>query len=398
MKKHILFFIICLIQIKPIYSQINFKDGYFINEENQKINCLIKDLGWGSNPQSVEYKISQNGKIETADLDTVKEFGIGSAIKYIRRTVKIDFSSDKIGHLSNEKAPEFTEKQIFLKVLLEGKASLFQYKEGDLIYYFFSTDTTDIRPLIYKKYKSDQGNVKENNQFRQQLFVNFGVECFDSEEFKRLKYYTKDLIRLFIKYNECQKVEFVDFRENQPKMIFNLHMKAGLNQNTLSVKNFKASSVNMEFEAENNFKIGFESEFVLPVHGYKWSFALEPTYQYFKDKQQLDYETVTIDYQYLDLAFGIRHYFYFGSNSKLFLNGLLLFSIDMNSSIDYSSGTVLDIKTYPNFAAGFGYQFYDMFSLEFRYQTKRQILADYVNWDAKFNSLSLILGFVIFNQ
>jgi len=290
------------------------------------------------------------------------------------------------------------EKKVFLEVLVEGSASLFRYQQGDLTRFYFSTDTTEIVPLIFKQYKSDQDELKENAQFKQQLFVNLGVGCFKSEDFQRLKYYSKDLIKLFVEFNRCIESEFVDFSEDQPRMIFNLQMKAGFNRSSLLLKNFRASSVNTEFDIKNGFKLGLESEFVLPVRRNKWALTVEPTFQYFRDSQPLDYETVSVNYQYLDLALGIRHYFYFDNNSKFFLNGFVLFSFDLNSSIDYSSGTELDIKTYPNFAAGFGYQFNDKFSVECRYQTRRQILADYVNWDAQFNALSLVFGFVIFNQ
>lgn len=396
MKKLFLLIVFILIQIRPSFSQISFEEGYFINIDDQKINCLIKDLGWVNNPVQFEYKMFLDSELRTAEIGSVKEFGIKKTEKFERVKIKIDQSSLRVGELSTQREPEFSEKLVFLKVLVEGKASLYQYREGNLTRFFFKIDSTEILPLIFKNYRLENGGIKENNQFKQQLFVQLGTDCIAEEEFSKIKYYQSDLVHLFVQYNECQNTSFVNYDEKKPNVNFNFYLKLGGNHNTLSLQNYRASSVNANFQSQNNYKIGLEAEFVMPFHKEKWSLAVEPTYQYFKDQKELDYETVEINYQYIDLAIGIHHYFYFSERSKLFLNGFLLLSWDANSSIDYSSGTELDIKTYPHFGIGAGYQFYEKVSLEFRYLTKRQILYDYVNWNAEYNTFSIVLGYRVF--
>lgn len=396
MKKHILFILILFIQISSSLSQISFEEGYFINEDNHRIDCLIKDIGWLSNPIQFEYKLSHDSELKTADVGSVKEFGINGSEKFVRVKVKIDQSNYRAGEFSNKKEPEFSEEQVFLKVLVEGGVSLYQYREGNLTRFFIQTDTTEIIPLIFKKYKTENGGVRENNQFKQQLFVHLGDECISENEFSDIKYYLRDLVRLFVQYNQCQNVNYINFDERKAPINFNLYLKLGGNHNSLSLQNYRASSVNVDFESQNSFKIGLEAEFVLPYFKDKWSLAIEPTFQYFKDQQELDYETIGIDYQYIDVALGIRHYLYFSERSNLFLNGFLLLSWDSKASIDYSSGTELDIKTSPHFGIGIGYQYRRKLSMEFRYLTKRQLLSDYVNWDAEYNTVSLVLGYKVF--
>jgi hypothetical protein len=54
MKK--LFLLIILTQISlNCYSQINFEKGYFYNNENKKIECLIKNNDWLNNPTQIKY-------------------------------------------------------------------------------------------------------------------------------------------------------------------------------------------------------------------------------------------------------------------------------------------------------------------------------------------------------
>jgi hypothetical protein len=46
----------------------------------------------------------------------------------------------------------------------------------------------------------------------------------------------------------------------------------------------------------------------------------------------------------------------------------------------------------PNIALGAGYS-YDKYGVELRYFTKRNVLADYDNWDSEYKNISLILSY-----
>lgn len=106
------------------FSQIVFENGYFINESDQKINCLIRNVEWMNNPTSFQYKLSREDSVQKADTKTVKEFSIIGESKFIRATVKIDKSSNILEKLSSDRNPVFVEETLFLKLLVEGNASL----------------------------------------------------------------------------------------------------------------------------------------------------------------------------------------------------------------------------------------------------------------------------------
>jgi len=94
-----------------------------------------------------------NGDIETISFEEILEFGIEGASKFIRRSVLIDKSSD---HLSLEKAPSFELETLMLKVLVEGKASLYYYTQGSFQRFFFANNGSEIQQLVYKKYKKQR--------------------------------------------------------------------------------------------------------------------------------------------------------------------------------------------------------------------------------------------------
>ena len=82
MKKQLLFLLITILSFN-CYSQISFEKGYYIDNSNQKTNCLIKNIDWKNNPTQFEYKLSENSESKKKTIESIKEFGINNISKYI---------------------------------------------------------------------------------------------------------------------------------------------------------------------------------------------------------------------------------------------------------------------------------------------------------------------------
>ncbi|NOJ76422.1 hypothetical protein [Empedobacter stercoris] len=120
-----------------IHAQIRFEQGYIIDNNNQRQDVLIKNIDWLNNPKSIEYKNDETSKIEIATINQIKEFGINNRSKYVKADVKIDRSSEELSNISNIQEPEFKEETLFLKVLIEGEASLYDYVDYNLKRFFY---------------------------------------------------------------------------------------------------------------------------------------------------------------------------------------------------------------------------------------------------------------------
>src|SRR5690606_21684320 len=95
MKNQLLLILITILSFN-CYSQISFEKGYYIDNNDQRINCLIKNVDWKDNPTEFEYKLSENSAPEKASIKLVKEFGVDNISRYIRTTVNIDKSIDNV--------------------------------------------------------------------------------------------------------------------------------------------------------------------------------------------------------------------------------------------------------------------------------------------------------------
>lgn len=395
MKKQLLLLVAIILNLN-CYSQITYEKGYYIDNANQKISCLIKNVDWRNNPTEFEYKLSENGEVQKADIKSVKEFGVDNISKYIRSTVNIDRSSENINELSNERKPIFIEEELFLKVLVEGKGSLYLFNEGNLRRYFYKKENTVIEQLIYKLYKTSNNKIGENNRFRNQLWVNLKCSTFKVDIVKNIEYQKNDLVDFFVEYNECNNEEYVNYEVKRKKDLFNLNLRPGFNNSTLSIQNSASSIRYADFDNELTFRFGIEAEFIMPFNKNKWSFIIEPTYQYFKSEAHLTTQRIEADYKSIEIPVGIRHYFFFNENSKIFINGSFIFDLSNNSVIDFEHGTDLEITTRNNLTFGLGYKHNNKYSVEVRYQTPREILSNFVLWSSDYQTFSIIFGYSIF--
>lgn len=397
MNKTIFAILIVVFSIKS-HSQINFDKGYYINNKGDKVEGFIKNLDWKNNPTEIEFRLSDDTSPEKIGISTIQEFGIDRFSKYVRCRVQIDRSSSDIDKLTVVREAWFKEEELFLKVLIEGKTSLFSFEDGNLNRYFYSIDDDEIVQLVFRKYLNKDNKIATNYGYKQQLWTDLKCPEISRADVEKVSYTKSDLIDFFSKFNQCSQQEFTNFEEYQKKDLFNLSIRPGLNFSSLSIKNSISNAGDTDFDNEFGLRIGIESEFILPFNRNKWAIFLEPTYQYFTSEKELNTHFIkaTVDYSSIELPVGLRHYFFLNENSKLFFNGSYIFDFRLKSEVDFEFGTDLESKTRGNFAFGLGYKHNDRYIVELRYQTNREILSDYLDWSSDYSTFSVIFGYSVF--
>ncbi|RAV30218.1 outer membrane beta-barrel protein [Sinomicrobium soli] len=407
MKEQLLFLLFAILSFS-CYSQIRFEEGYFIDNTGKKNECYIKNMDWRNTPSGFMYRRSQNGEVVHAGMEQVKEFGIGSTYKYVRSTVKIDRSADKLDALSESREPVFGEEQLFLKVLVEGKASLYRYADGNMIRYYYRMDGGEMVPLVYKKYRAPGGNIGTNYEFRRQLWNGLKCNTIKMERINTLRYKKPELIPLFTRYNTCMDAGFVNYDKHRKGVDFNLSVRPRIFSGSLRMDNGALSNGKMDFGSRTGFALGLEAEFVLPFNKNKWALVLEPTYQEYKADKTQETSNVSggilraeMEYTSLEIPLGIRHYFFLNDQSRLFVNAFYITDIKMDGSLEFKRAddsvyNTLEVEGRQNLALGLGYKFRDRYSVEIRFQTAREVLGDYLSWNSDYQKIEFILGYTLF--
>lgn len=407
MKTKLFFLIVTLLSI-PCLAQITFEKGYYINNSNQKIECLIKNKDWENNPTSFEYKLTENDLSNEVTLANVKEFGVYNISRFVRGEVNIDRSSNDIALMSSEKNPEFKIEKLFLKVLVEGKSNLYEYVDGNLRRYFYDKENVGIEQLIFKRYKTPEFEVGLNNKFRQQLWSDLKCDKFEIKKLETINYRKNDLINFFVEYSNCANQKPINFENTLKKDLFNLTLRPRITNSSLSIQNAASNYQDTDFGSNVGIGFGVEAEIILPFNKNKWSFVIEPTYQSYKNTITKPSSSVSggvliskVNYSSVEVPISLRHYLFLSNTSTFFITASYVVDFSPNSSIEFkrANNTIintLEVETRNNLAIGLGYKTKEKYSVELKYQLNREILGSYSYWSSDFKSISLIFGYTLF--
>lgn len=374
------------------FGQIIFEKGYLIDNNNHRIDCLIKNNDWKDNPKEFEYKLTEGASSAKGDLSTVKEFGITGYSKFVKADVKMDASPMEASDLSKQREPEWVQEQLFLKVLVEGKATLYYFENGTMNRYFYSFSDSTIKQLIYKEYYANNDEIATNFKFREQLWTEVRYATIGTNVIEQLNYRKTDLEKYFKKYNEFEGSITIDYKIKKTTKWLHIKVSPGINYSTFSVANMDDIYQNTKFESKIGLRLGLETECILPFNKNKWGILFEPCYQNFKSTGDNPIGFKEIRFQSIEFPIGLRHYFFLNPKLSLFINGMFIpfLSLDFQSKMGY-----YDIRSRNSFAYGGGISTKKL-SAEVRFYTTRDMFDDYISLRNNYHRSSVIFGYKIF--
>ncbi len=387
-----------------LFGQIRYERGYIVFSNGEKKNCMIKNEDWLNSPQVIRYRCG--GKSGKAGVKEIKEFGIYNGHRYVRYTGKVNHATDNLVTMNHSPEPDWVRDTVFLKVLVKGDASLYKYRKSNIEQFFYSVGGP-IKPMIYKKYLSqDGGTLMENNQFRKQLFEDLQCASLKMQDFTRLRYEEKDLMVLFKKYNKCKNGYVETYKmKNQT---FHLYAEAGLGLTSMSLNNDRFTVKEIKFDKKAVLVPGICLEYVFPFNRNKISAILGFYYQQYSGQKSVETGGVQggsldIEAEYKGLYFpaGGRYYVYVNTDFYVFGQAQYGFLLPFKSSrvemyredgspyneLEFSKSWSLDI------GIGAGYK---AFQILFRYRMPSNPLNAYQLWNSDYKTFGFIISYKIF--
>lgn len=418
-------------------AQIKYEEGYIIDNDNNKINCLIKNLDWKVNPVEVMYKLTEGDSENIKDIVEIKEFKILNSEHYYKRYKLYNSLKDYDLNILNQE-----NTVVLLRVLLESdKATLYEYY-NEIPFYFFHLDDDDLEYLEYKKYVDDDNKVRENSNYKKTLFDNLKCEKFTRNTFSKLKYTSTDLVDIFSEYSICRKTDFENYHEQRTKAKFGFKLLLGINNFAKGGVVFSPSYIQRNsipsgstIRVETNQEVGldpkigvlfgFETELRLPFNRNKWSLYTAPNYQsYSQDRrtvtiednfrfQPISYDvTYSIDYSFVEVPIGIRYHMNLNETSKLFAQFAFAFPIHLKkneretfvvtddnivfSNIEVEVSDRNSDQSNLSFIIGAGYNVSDKYSIAFNYYLSKNLKGDEPITLSQNGSFNLLGSYILF--
>lgn len=394
MKKHskkLGLIIIGLIFYQLAFSQVNFIEGYIINNKGEKLSGYVDYRNWGVNPSKVKFYRRIGGEVKSYKPNEIKEFGVHNEI-YISGIIDIEISPRNTKDLNDR--PEFllTKDTAFLQTLVGGEKSLFYFKNSFGFENYYIKKENKFELLLYKKYLKfvDFKRVElENAKYKGQLSLYLNDCSSIQDKLLNVRINRKDLINLFLKYYKCIHAELV-FQRTEKKIKLDYGLLAGVSSTSI---NFKSSQffflVDANFNSSTNFSAGLFLEFVLPKDFGKWSFnnellfsdyKLNGYYEDFKNDDNYKKVSTEIGFSHLKLVNLLRYKYPVGSLhiylNAGFANGITLkeTNIKKTETNSYFSEDVIhgpaitEIRKYEqSLVCGTGLE-YGKFSVELRFE------------------------------
>ncbi len=386
-------------------AQIEFKEGYIVNNQYERTDCLIRNVGNEESTMNYEYRLKDSKNIGKIELSKIEEFGIDNELKCIRALISVDASPNRISSIKDT-IIQWEEGHAFIKLLVEGElASLYSYyDQGKPLFYFNSGDTF-IKPLVYKIYyvevtPSVVQQTLYNNTYQVQLKQY--LECDNFNDDIRISYTKKDLVKYFINYHKCKNADYHKFKSaNVKKGILLLKPGINLNRIQLGLQDPIDAALNVFFVKENRIGFGAEAEYILPFNNYKWSIFTEVNYLSYRSNQlsvgnQLNpvlYDEYILDYKSIEVPVGLNYYMHLNQNHKFFFKvAYVPHFIFTSSYITFNAGHKNEFSPSPRLLMGFGYNWQNL-GIEFRYYSPQNITQNLFKHNSEFTQISLRISY-----
>ncbi|MFT3795611.1 hypothetical protein [Flavobacterium sp.] len=410
--KHILSLVL-LMAFSFCQAQITFEKGYFIDNSGKRTECYIKNMDWKNNPTDFMYKLQlEDTEARTETKNNVTEFGIDNISKYKRFNVKIEKSHTNTNKLTKNKAPNFKDEVLFLNVLIEGEANLYQYTDGLLTKFFFDKKDQPITQLVYIRYLTETGEAAENNQFRQQLLNALKGDNISENDLKKIKYEKSALIKLFEKYNSTSNTAVKKFERKSTAKPFAFKVVAGVTSGSFEMeiphlKYDQQPAGDFNTDSKISYKVGVEVEYTLPFNKNIWRVFVNPMYSKFEADAQFNTyglfgdptsNTVSTQFNLIEIPLGVRRYFYINDASKIFVDAAYVVNVYNGTEIIYNKNqnpvTFDKIDAGGSCALGLGYN-YKKFALAASFSLPKKFTVEKV-YSGSYKTIGLIASYELF--
>lgn len=317
-----------------INAQNSFQQGLITTTNGDQISVLIGLYSWKRFPNKIDYKLNENGTLQEIESSDISSLEITDGIKYFKKTLPVDISANSTDQLNDSYDPIFEERTVFIKLLVQGQASLYSSLSTGRILYFYEAKNQGVEQLIYKRYTNlEQTKVATNSSFLKQLSQH--VSC-DQMSNSTPKYDESSLIKYFAAYNKCVGAEY-QVKPTNNNLEFNFKVMGGADYTSLTVKNYdRWRNNNLEFDGQISPRFGLEFELHIPGNNKNnFSAIFQAFYKTYNASKEFRTSDFDVSHSGIELIPGLRYNVNLKKDQRIFLDVGL--NINMTLSDSFSS-------------------------------------------------------------
>lgn len=282
------------------YSQTDFREAFIINNEGDTLTGFVDYREGGKNFKICEYKNSEEAKSINYSPDQIKGYRFVNDKYFESREIQID---------------ENKVENVFLEVLVKGKASLYKH----LAKYYIAKDT------LFYQLKNEQKEVVlkgkrvfKNNNEHIGILSYLLSECVGvRDKIEGVRLSEKELTNLIENYNYCTGGSTITFKAKKPWFRINTEIRTGAVISTIQFSSdiHGTEYLTSTFNKDYSITIGADFELNSPRLNERVAFNvgayyLRSNYISFNTQEQsfyTDRNDVVINLKQLKVPFGFRY-------------------------------------------------------------------------------------------
>jgi hypothetical protein len=334
------FFVIVLSLLfipQSINAQNNFIPGEIASVYGDTLQGRIDFRDWNRTPSEIRFTQSTPEDARTYSADDIQYFKVADQ-KYVSRKVTIDETPIKVSQV-REILPSTREERVFLKVLVQGELSLYQYRQHRVNFYI--EEEQEVIELISREYVVNVGGAfvlvdRDEEKYIQQL-DELKTDCSQISK-RRIDYNENKLSRFVVScnvYNETGELVYLPDTETIKVSVIP-YIGFGTNNVEYTAREGAGQD---EFESmkASSTMIGLKLLFTLPGELDKRAVTVALDYINFKVKDEMVFD----DFNSVNFRLGYRAFLEEHANSAYVEGGIFLGGRDSRYYKDFDDESFL---------------------------------------------------------
>lgn len=214
--------------------------------------------------------------------------------------------------------PENEFDVVFLRVIVEGNASLYELRTSYNTRFYASFNDGTVEQLEFKRFKIGNYEIETNDTYQNQLYELIACSSIDEDRIFSLEYTRSELEDFFFEINTClgssSKRYIVQKRER-----FNIMLGPRFVYNSLYINDTIAHR-SYDFGKSMSISFNVELELFLPYYNNRMAFFIGVSHLEFDFEHNADFGYASIKHRSISVPAGLRINYYLSEKSRLFLH------------------------------------------------------------------------------
>ena len=278
--------VVMLFGIQSAVAQRNFGiEGTIKEPGKDPVDITLTDTRITKNPHAFKFRKSRSRTEQEIYPSPGVLIDLQERVRYLGSAVMVDAHDDYTLWFDADSSASLSMDTVFLRQLVEGYFSLYEYSQNNNTRFYYSVDSGDPQLLLYREYigRSAPGKVHntKTREHLRQISALIDCDATASTRLKDLLYERDDMVELFEQLNQCQGSPSTTYVEDIKEKLLSVSVGVGVQRVAMSADLefrdfFGDRRASFDFSGRTTAAFAVDVEFNFPRTNRRLGMAFSP--------------------------------------------------------------------------------------------------------------------------